>query len=154
MKPPTIPVRREIKTLMLTRTTGKTEALNWMIQSQNAERLMYEPRTIFQRLSLQYIAMPDMWSPVDQERGVTEGWAIGNNIELPSKQNTQAGQFAPGARITTPRAVSIGIGRASGTFTCDADASAWVTQQARQSDKWSIYNRALAVIAALSIRNS
>lgn len=128
-------------------------ATNRLIQAENANLLKTEmetsgKRSIFQRAKWSTINLPLLWSPQDEERAKTEGWAIGRKVSLPNNAfpggvNANIGfKWVQGAPC---------IGKATGTFTSDEDAHEWVVAQGRQSDKWSVYNRALAVIAAMTI---
>lgn len=99
---------------------------------------MASPRVVFQRFTMVYIDLPALWSRDDQARAEAEGWAIGNMVHLDRSKKPR------------PIEATTCIGRVWGTFVSDADAHAWVAEQARGAA--GPYRRALAVVAAITIR--
>jgi hypothetical protein len=109
------------------------------IQEQNAARLMAPNRDVFQRLHVDMIDYPGLWTQGDEERARTEGWAIGNMWSRLGPASTWQ---------ATPC-----IGKIGGTFVSDADAHAWVAHRSEAGTGMvGVYKRALAVVAALTLR--
>lgn len=109
-----------------------------------ANRVEPPERAIFQRIRWNVIALPDLWTTLDEARAEREGWAVGDIIGLPTKQSN--------VLVTAKQNYTPSIGKLGRTFITDGDAHAWVATQAKGSGKSAIYNRALAVIAAITIK--
>lgn len=119
-------------------------------------------KCIFQTLHYDGIGLPALWSPDDMSRGVVEGWGIGHMVELAgSRFMGSSGKQQQTKRPPISSTVCIGkfsmwhvykqVG--SATFISDQDAHEWVAEQAnRKGEQFGVYRRALAVVAALTLR--